>query len=164
MRDFLRKRPAALVALLIAILLSISGLAVAQQGAAEEPADTGSAEETGSLPEVPAEATDGEGDDGAPDPGPPWTRDGAGDWSPGTAGPPQWAGTEDGDPPPMLTNPDWTPGEIPPWAGVEEGDGGPPFVGSAEGWTPSSGEAPPWAGGKPSWAGQDGEDEVEAEG
>jgi len=40
MRDFFEERPAALVAVLMAILLSISGLAVAQQGN-EEPGDTG---------------------------------------------------------------------------------------------------------------------------
>ena len=133
MGDFFKERPAAFVAVLMAILLSIGGLAVAQQGN-EEPSDTG-------TEGLPAEATDGTGGDGTDDPGPPWTRDGyAGTWQPGTAGPP-------------------------PWAGAEEGDGGPPFLreGYDTGWRPGEG-APPWAGGKPPWAGQDGKDEVEAEG
>ncbi len=43
-------------------------------------------------------------------------------WTPGTPGPPPWAGAEDGNPPPRLAHPDWKPGTPgpPPWAGADK--------------------------------------------
>ncbi len=98
--------------ILIAVmaLLAFSGLALAQE----------------SETEPDNEATE-EGE------GPPWTREGfEGDWTPGSGGPPPWAGQDDDD----------DNGQGPPW--TREG-----FEGD---WTPGSGGPPPWAG-------QDGDDE-----
>ncbi|HUG31864.1 MAG TPA: hypothetical protein VMM14_03135 [Acidimicrobiia bacterium] len=84
-------------------LLSVSGLALAQ----EDTADTQAAED---------------------DAGPPWLRpDFEGDWTPGTPGPPPWAGKDDkdGQGPKWLREGfegDWTPGTPgpPPWAGKDD--------------------------------------------
>ncbi|MFP3883720.1 MAG: hypothetical protein ACLFWH_15580, partial [Actinomycetota bacterium] len=85
----------------VSALLAFSGLALAQE----------------TQPDNEDAETEGEG--------PPWTRDGfEGDWTPGTPGPPPWAGQDDeeddGKGPPWLRDGfegDWTPGTPgpPPW-------------------------------------------------
>ena len=86
--------------------------------------------------------------------GPPWLRDGAGEWQPGDAGPPPWSNAR------FLRDDaaGWMPGDgKPPWADGSDDD--------AEDDTDDDGEGPPWtrdgAGdwqpgdGKPPWAGND---------
>ncbi|HUO46457.1 MAG TPA: hypothetical protein VM470_06475 [Acidimicrobiia bacterium] len=132
-----------MAALLIAVLLSISGLAVAQQ-AAEQAKDTAPPSEVAQATEE--RATEEGGDEEGQDPA-----------TIGDRLPPQAGSDSDEVPAPLREG--WT-GGIPEWAG-DDGGGGPPFMRDEydTGWRPGSGE-PPWAGtGEgPPWAGQDGDD------
>ena len=74
------------------------------------------------------EGTTSDNPEAGEDQGPPWLRpDFEGDWTPGTPGPPPWAGQDDddGEGPPWLRpdfQGDWTPGTPgpPPWAGQDD--------------------------------------------
>jgi hypothetical protein len=76
------------------------------------------------------EGTSNDNQEAREDQGPPWLRPGYDDdWTPGTPGPPPWAGQDDDDNdglgPPWLRpgyDDDWTPGTPgpPPWAGQDD--------------------------------------------